>query len=296
MRAHTTFRIGGPADLYVRPRTLEALAMTIRTLKAASIPIFLFGGGANILVGDKGIRGAVIDTGLLSSVSAKALPDGHTCLSAECGVQVSTLCEEALIRGLSGLENFYGMPGSVGGAIYMNARCYEDDISQHIQEIEYIKGGDSPQEVSGLCRVVVNTLPWAYKHSPFMAGEPLANAIVGAADFLLFPDAPQSIAPRMRERLANRLHKHHFDYPSAGSTFKNNRNFGKPTGKILDELGLRGYRVGDAAISPWHANIFVNLGNATALDMRTLIEHAQSVALATMGLHLELEILFVGEF
>jgi len=300
MSAHTTFRIGGPADLYVRPRSIRALAETLDTLKNSGLPIFLLGGGANILVGDKGVRGAVIDTRLISSIRVGASGDiaypdtgsarGQVELHAECGAPVSMLCEEALVRGLSGLENFYGMPGSIGGAIYMNARCYEDDFSLHIKEITYIDAAGITQQAE------VAALPWSYKRSPFMPGGNLAASIIGAGTFMLVPGDPQKIAERMRERLADRMQKHHFDYPSAGSMFKNDRTFGKPTGKILHELGLRGYRIGGAAISPWHANIFINMGGATARDMRALIEHAQEMALAATGWHLEPEVLFVGEF
>jgi len=288
MSTHTTFRIGGPADLFLTPRSVEALASILMLLRSAGIPVFLLGGGANILVADQGIRGAVIDTSMLSSIRREA-PDS-TILYAECGVPISTLCTEALVQGLSGLENFYGMPGSVGGAIYMNARCYEDDISLHINEITAI----SPTgEIASLS---ARAMQWSYKCSPFMPKGALAGYIIAAGRFSLAAGEPLQIAGRMRSRMEDRMHKHHFDYPSAGSMFKNNRDFGKPTGKILHELGLRGYRIGNAAISPWHANIFINLGGATARDMRALILHAQAVVLAATGWKLEPEVLFVGEF
>jgi UDP-N-acetylmuramate dehydrogenase len=288
MSTHTTFSIGGPADLFLTPRSVEALASILMLLRSAGIPVFLLGGGANILVADQGIRGAVIDTSMLSSIRREA-PDS-TILYAECGVPISTLCTEALVQGLSGLENFYGMPGSVGGAIYMNARCYEDDISLHINEITAI----SPTgEIASLS---ARAMQWSYKCSPFMPKGALAGYIIAAGRFSLEAGEPLQIAGRMRSRMEDRMHKHHFDYPSAGSMFKNNRDFGKPTGKILHELGLRGYRIGNAAISPWHANIFINLGGATARDMRALILHAQAVVLAATGWKLEPEVLFVGEF
>jgi len=297
MRAHTTLKIGGPADLFVRPRSIRALAEALDRLKNAAIPVFLLGEGANILVGDKGIRGAVVDTSLVSSIyPVSRLKGGQVLLYAECGATVSLLCEEALARGFSGLENFYGMPGSVGGAIYMNARCYDDEISSHIEDIWLLDTVDTMRKVDTMQKVAAASLSWSYKRSSFMLGEALADSSIAAATFILRPDNPQAIAGRMRARLADRRQKHHFDYPSAGSMFKNNKAFGKPTGKILHDLGLRGYRIGDAAISPWHANIFVNLGSATARDMRALIEHAQDVAFTATGWHLEPEVLFVGEF
>lgn len=296
MSAHTTFRIGGPADIFLKPRSVEALASVLTILKSARVPVFLLGGGANILVADQGIRGAVIDTCLLSSVrvlessSKNATPSSSSRIYAECGASVSTLCLEALVQNLSGLENFYGMPGSVGGAIYMNARCYEDDISLHINEITAI----NPE--GEIVSLPARTMQWSYKRSPFMRGGAFAGYIVAAGWFSLEQGEPLQIAARMRSRMEDRMHKHHFDYPSAGSIFKNNRDLGKPTGKILHELGLRGYRIGNAAISPWHANIFINLGGATARDMRALILHAQAVVLAATGWKLEPEVLFIGEF
>jgi len=323
MREHTSFKIGGPADLFIQPRSLKALSRALAALRAAHSRLFLLGGGANILVSDSGIRGAVVDTSFLAAIQAAHEPGSDApasperrapaepiraegkapvepaspergapaeLLRAECGALISSVCEEALARGLSGLENFYGMPGSVGGAVFMNARCYEEDIASRIESIEYLDARGDPRSARA------DSLPWAYKRSPFMSGGSLAGCVVGAATFRLAPDDQLKIAARMRERLADRMRKHHFDAPSAGSMFKNNREFGKPTGRILHELGLRGYRIGDAAISRWHANIFINLGNASAKDMRALILHAQALTLAATGLRLEPEVLFVGEF
>lgn len=296
MALHTTFRIGGPADLYLRPRTIPALAEVMTVLADEKVPWVLLGGGANVLVGDRGIRGAVIDTGLLASmrlvreIHEASAGQGLYLLEAECGVSVGTLCEEALIHSLSGLEAFYGMPGSVGGAVYMNARCYEEDISAHLASLTAI----SPQGT--MVRLEPASLSWEYKRSPFQAQGTHAGWTVAAAAFRLQSEDARAIAFRMREKMADRLRKHHFDFPSAGSVFKNNRAFGKPTGKLLDELGLRGFRIGDAMVSPWHANIFINAGKARACDMRQLIEFAQNEALAKLGLSLELEILFLGEF
>ncbi len=291
MTRHTTFRIGGPADLFLRPRTLKSLAEVIGTLSQHAVPWIVIGGGANILVGDRGIRGAVIDTSLLASVWIEQGESHKTqFLVAECGSSINALCEEALIAGLTGLEAFYGMPGTVGGAVFMNARCYEEDISSHLFSLTAI----SP--IGTMDRIDPSMLSWAYKISPFQTGGTHAGWTVATAVFLLHSSDHNQIACRMREKVVDRFSKHHFDHPSAGSVFKNNRAFGKPTGKILDELGLRGYRIGDAMISPWHANIFINAGHARARDMKALIEFAQNEALSRMGFQLEPEILFLGEF
>jgi len=292
MKEHTTFKIGGPADLFIRPRSISALEEVVGLLKIENVPFFILGSGANILVGDRGVRGAVIDTSLLSSIMHLKREEriDPVLLYAECGVRLMTLCEEAQICGLSGLENFYGMPGSLGGSVYMNARCYEDDIATHIQDLTIIDNQGRLKIISARAQ------SWSYKRSPFMRGGELESLIICAASFRLIPDDPEKIAERMRLCMRDRMQKRHFNFPSAGSMFKNNHDFGKPTGKILDELGLRNYRIGDAAISPWHANIFVNIGKASARDMRKLIEYAQKVVYDATGFCIEPEVLFIGEF
>ena len=172
----------------------------------------------------------------------------------------------------------------------MNARCYEDDISTHIQDLTIIDNQGRFKILSASAQT------WSYKRSPFMRGGELESYIICAASFRFVPDDPEKIAVRMRFRMRDRMQKRHFNFPSAGSMFKNNHDFGKPTGKVLDELGLRNYRVGDAVISPWHANIFVNIGEASARDMRELIEYAQKAVYDATGFYLEPEVLFIGEF
>ena len=285
MSAHTTFRIGGPADIFVKIRTRAELSEASRLLRERNIPLFILGGGANILVGDKGIRGVVLD---LSGL-AEARRSGSG-MFAGAGLSVDSLCENALALGLGGLENFYGMPGSLGGAIYMNARCYEKDISEILGEIVAV----SP--VGRTLRIPASSCPWAYKKSPFQPGGAYEGWTIAGASLGLRTGGAEEIAGVMRSRKLDRRAKGHYLLPSAGSVFKNNRDFGKPTGSILDSLGLKGMRIGDAEVSTWHANIFVNRGNATALDMRTLIETAMEKAFTAYGFRLEPEVLFVGDF
>ncbi|MDX9783316.1 MAG: UDP-N-acetylmuramate dehydrogenase [Spirochaetia bacterium] len=298
MAPYTSFKIGGPADWYFRPSSESELAAVLQALREAQEPCFFLGGGANILVGDRGIRGWVIDLSGLSDSSPvafrpggfEASTDRTSTLRAQAGISIDRLCEEALARGLSGLENFYGMPGSLGGAVYMNARCYEEDISSILGRLFVL----SPE---GEGKILDSSkLPWSYKRSAFQPGEPYAGWIVTAAELSLHPGDPPSSAAVMRGRRQDRIAKGHYCYPSAGSMFKNNRSFGKPTGAILDSLGFKGRRIGDAAVSPWHANIFVNMGRASAKDMRLLIESAKNDAFRAYGFTLEPEVLFVGEF
>ena len=285
MAHHTTFGIGGPADIFIEITSAVELANVIAMLNHEGIPHFTLGGGANILVGDKGIRGAVLD---LSGL-AWAHTSGDS-ISAGAGISVDRLCENALAFELEGLENFYGMPGSIGGALYMNARCYEKDFSEHVETITAI----SPSGTLETLRPQAGQ--WSYKRSPFQPEGMWSGWIIAGATFTLASGKAEHIAGIMRSRRLDRIAKGHYRMPSAGSMFKNNRSFGKPTGRILDSLGLKGMKIGGAAISPWHANIFINAGDASASDMRALIRMAQEKAFSAYGFHLEPEVLFVGEF
>jgi len=292
MAKHTSFGIGGPADYFLKINSVSELARIMKALNDEGESFFLLGGGANILVGDRGIRAWVLD---IREVSGSGLrPQKNSAdrplLFAGAGISIDGLCEEALALELEGLENFYGMPGSLGGAIYMNARCYEKDISEFLSSLEAI----SPQGELHILDPFSQT--WTYKRSPFQPGGAWEGFIVTGASFSLCKGDALAIASVMRSRKADRVSKGHYRYPSAGSMFKNDRAFGKPTGAILDSLGFKGRRRGDAAVSPWHANIFVNLGKASASDMRLLIEDAQEAAFKAYGFRLEPEVLFVGEF
>ncbi len=294
MSLHTTFRIGGPADAYLVPEDAAAAAALLAAARAEGLPLFVLGGGANVLVGDGGIRGLVMDTSRLRTSRLERGPESSPILVAGCGLPMDELCLEALGRGLGGLEDFAGMPGSVGGAVFMNARCYDAEISRTLAWVDSLD--------AGLGRVARRPAPgpgWDYKRSPYQPGGPAAGELVLEAAFRLAPagdEAVPRIARVMRERRADREAKGHYRLPSAGSVFKNDRSLGAPTGVILDRLGLRGKRVGDAMVSQWHANIFVNAGTATGADMRSLIELAQGVALERLGARLEREVLMVGEF
>ncbi|MDP2791094.1 MAG: UDP-N-acetylmuramate dehydrogenase [Rectinemataceae bacterium] len=285
MADHTTFRIGGPADLFIKPRSATELGQVIVFLAGEGIPRFILGGGANILVGDRGIRGAVLD---LSGLAWAQVSDRT--ITAGAGLSVDRLCEEALTFELEGVENFYGMPGSLGGAIYMNARCYDRDFSDALDAIDIVFPSGE------LATVHPEHSQWNYKKSPFQPGGEWDGCVITGARFTLFQGKAEKIAGIMRSRRLDRMAKGHYRLPSAGSVFKNNRIFGRPTGAILDSLGLKGTRIGDAAVSAWHANIFVNDGRATATDMRALIEKSMDMALSAYGFSLEPEVLFVGEF
>jgi UDP-N-acetylmuramate dehydrogenase len=296
MAAHTSFAIGGPADALVRPRDPESAAALLAAARGEGIPVFVLGAGANILVGDRGIRGIVLDTSLLAGLrdgngSGSTSPDdGTAVLVAGAGLSMDALCLEALARGQGGLEDFAGMPGSVGGSVFMNARCYEREVAEVLVWAEALMGDGRVE------RWFPGPEDWGYKRSPFMPGGRAEGGLVLGAAFRTAPDDPARLAAVMRARRADREAKGHYRMPSAGSGFKNDRSLGRPSGKILDELGLRGRRIGGAMVSPWHANIFVNAGGATASDMLALVELASGEAMRALGARLVPEVIFVGEF
>jgi UDP-N-acetylmuramate dehydrogenase len=283
MAAHTSFRIGGPADLWLRPRgdLFPPLAeFLLRRTAEEGISLFILGGGANVLVSDRGIRGIVLDTGGWRGVRR----EGEACY-VRSGTSVEEMTGYAAGQGLSGLEFLAGMPGTLGGALWMNARCYEKSISDVLAEAEVL----GPE---GIRRIPRRAEDFGYKKSPFQGRRIL---ILGAVLALKRGDAGQ-IRQEMAGRLRDREQKGHYRYPSAGSAFKNNRAFGKPAGQIIDELGLRGFRIGDAQVACWHGNIVINRGGARAADVRALLDQVAARVRAERGLELEREILLAGEW
>ncbi len=281
MSLHTTFEIGGPADIYAAPATKEDLRYLVRFSREHSLSRLVIGGGANILVADAGIRGLVIDISKLDTVTR----EGNS-LIVEAGRPISDVSLRAAEEGLSGLEFIYRMPGSTGGALWMNARCYGRSISEAIEWIEYIDddGADG--------RIDMPHPGFAYKRSPFQSG----GHTIFRASFGLSKADEQEIRRKMDEVFLDRKRKGHFLHPSAGSIFKNDRSLGKPTGAILDELGLKGKRIGNAQIAPFHANIIINLGSAKARDVRELIDSAARLAREQLGVELEPEIRLIGKW
>jgi UDP-N-acetylmuramate dehydrogenase len=284
MAPHTTFKVGGPADLWVQPRGDAFPGYAAALLKAAraeGIPVFILGGGANIVVSDRGIRGIVLDTGGWRGV---AMEEGRAAVRS--GMAVDALVDALAEQGRGGLEFLAGMPGTVGGAVWMNARCYEKSISYVLLETEVL---DERRELK---RVPFNPEDFDYKRSPFQK----RDALILSAVFRVEKRPPGEIRRETEALRLNRKEKGHYRFPSAGSAFKNNREFGKPTGKIIDELGLRGLQLGGAQVAPFHGNIIINAGNAAAVDIRSLVDTVQEKVRAALGIELESEILFVGDW
>jgi UDP-N-acetylmuramate dehydrogenase len=284
MSRHTSFRVGGPADIFIRPEGEifpRYAARLLESARAEGIPLFILGGGANIVVSDRGIRGIVLDSGGWQGAAAEG---GG--LSIRAGTAVDAAVDAAAAAGLGGLEFLAGMPGTVGGAVWMNARCYERSVADALVSTEIL------DESGGRRWVPARPQDFGYKKSPFQG----QNSLILTARFALRPRPEPEIRAEMAEHRRDREAKGHYRYPSAGSAFKNNRAFGKPTGKIIDELGLRGLSVGGAQVAPWHGNIIINTGNAAAAEIRSLTEELARRVKAAANFTLEPEILFVGDW
>jgi UDP-N-acetylmuramate dehydrogenase len=290
MAEHCTFKAGGPADCWIRPSGagFPAFAATlIAATRDVAVPVFFFGGGANILVADSGIRGIVIDTGNWTGETGDRQKEGI--LEFRAGTSLNSAAEIAAGAGLSGLEFLAGMPGSIGGAVWMNARCYGREIADVLFEAEVIGFSGAKPEI---LRLPANKSEFGYKFSPFQG----RDVLILSAAFQLTPGKKDNIRAEMDAHRADREAKGHYRHPSAGSVFKNNPAFGKPSGQIIDELGLCGLSKGDAQVAPWHGNMIINTGGAGASDIRALINEVAAQVKAATGFTLEPEVLFVGEW
>ena len=284
MGRHTTFRIGGPADALVAPGDPQEVRRVASFCREAGVPLFVLGAGANLLVADRGIRGVVLDTSRLTGIEVPA--DRPGTLQALAGTSVDALCRRACREGLAGLASFAAMPGLVGGSIWMNARCYEVSLSDRLEAVEVLEEDLQVRERE------VRPEEYGYKRSPFQGG----SAVILGGTFRLQPGDPARILEEMEARRLDREAKGHFLYPSAGSVFKNDRAFGQPSGRLIDSLGLKGARVGDAEVSPLHANIIVNRGAARAADVLALIRLVEERVRQRFGFELEREVLLVGDW
>lgn len=278
MRLHTTFRIGGPAELFVTPESEAALCRAVEACRAADLPYQIVGNGSNLLVSDEGIEGAVIAVGEgLDGV--EPVPGG---LRAGAGVRLSSLCRAAQAQGLSGLEFAFGIPGTLGGGLFMNAGAYGGELAQVVRRVRVLtREGELRTREAAQCA-------FGYRHSAFMDN----GDVILAAELALTPDDPAAIEARMQTYLQRRKEKQPLEYPSAGSVFR--RPAGHYAGALIERSGLKGARVGGAQVSEKHAGFIINCGGATAGDVRALIEQIQRKVRQDSGVELECEVRFIG--
>jgi UDP-N-acetylmuramate dehydrogenase len=289
---YTTFRIGGPADLFVEATSADMLASAVLAARDLDVPYFVLGLGANVLIGDRGVRGLVIRN---TARAHEFRPDGETCLLwTESGAIVKDLIQEAVARGWSGLEHYVGIPSTIGGAVWQNLHFLspapERERTMFIAEVFEsceILSEENVRKVVG-----PEYVKFGYDDSVFHH----RRDIVLSSTFRLTKGDSAVMHRILQENLSWRGGKHPWLdwHPSAGSIFKKIEGVG--AGRLVDQCGLKGARRGDAQISHIHANIMVNLGHATAKDVRELIALAQRTVEERCGVHLDPEIGFIGEF
>ena len=271
---HTSFRVGGPAELLACPRSEEELAALLRQCARMEVRPRVLGGGTNILAPDGGVPGVVISTRGLDSLE---LPEDGS-ISAGAGVPLARLAVFAQKNGLTGLEFAHGIPGTVGGGMYMNAGAYGGELAQVAVSARFLTA-------EGELRTLVGEeMGLGYRRSAFMG---LPGVIVSAR-FRLEAGDPETIQARMRELMERRRASQPLELPSAGSTFK--RPVGGYAAALIQEAGLKGFRVGDAAVSEKHAGFVVNLGHASSADVLTLIARVRETVKARSGIELEPEV------
>lgn len=284
---HTTYRIGGPADCFYEARTVRELTRAVRLARSLAVPSFVLGLGANILVGDRGIRGLVI-----RNRCSKVRFVGDTCLIADSGMVMADLIALTAERGLSGLEHFAGIPSTVGGALWQNLHFLNPDRNDTVFIDHVLEGATILTEGDQIIDVDRDYFAFDYDDSVLHH----RADIVLKASFQLIPRGKEEIQRVIDENLKWRREKHPDleMFPSAGSVFKKIEELG--AGRLIDQCGLKGYTVGRAQVIPKHANFIVNLGGATANDVVQMIQICKAKVKERFGVELTEEIKLVGEF
>lgn len=277
MKKHTSFQIGGPADLMLIPETTQEVIEISRVLTEMETPHFFMGNGSNLLVSDKGYRGVVVKTTGLNEISVEK--DGMT---VSAGVILSKAANVLLKNGLAGFEALSGIPGTVGGAVCMNAGAYGSEIKDVLIETTYLDG-DQIKTING------QQHDFSYRHS-FFSGMPYC---ILSSRLKLEPGNPDEIKEKMADYTQRRVSKQPLNLPSAGSTFK--RPEGSFASKLIEDCGLKGTRIGGACVSEKHSGFLVNDRGATCEDMLRLIELVQQTVYKQFGVKLELEVKTIEE-
>lgn len=281
MSAHTTFRIGGPADYFVEPGSESVLKELLLLCRETETPFFILGNGSNLLVSDEGYRGVMISLRGFDEISfreGESTEAGKTIMTAGCGVLLSKAAMQAAERGLTGFEFAGGIPGTLGGAVTMNAGAYGGEIRDVILSARVMTKAGDVRELSA------EELDLSYRHSIIQE----KDLIVLSADFAFAHGDEEQIKEQMRQLNTQRREKQPLEYGSAGSTFK--RPEGYFAGKLIQDAGLKGYRSGDVMVSEKHSGFVVNVGKGTCGDAMRVIEHVQRTVYEQFGVELELEV------
>ena len=277
MNRHSTFKVGGCADFFVMTKNVNEVKLVYDFCNQNNIPLTVLGKGSNILVSDSGIEGIV----LIIDDANEIIVNADNTIVCSAGASLVSLCLTAQQNSLSGLEFAYGIPGSVGGAIYMNAGAYGGEIKDVIVSATVLENGEI-KEISEKDMLL------SYRSSIFKSND----AIILSAKFKLKPDNTDEIKARMTNFMNRRRDKQPLEFANAGSTFK--RPEGNFAGTLIEKSGLKGYTVGGACVSEKHAGFVINTGNATSDDIKKLIKHIQNTVFKDSGVMLEREVIYVG--
>ena len=278
MKDHIYFKVGGPVDILLNPNNAKQIIDTVKVCKENNIPYFIIGNGSNLLVKDGGIRGVVIKLCNLNNIEVK-----DNVIKAGSGALLKSVSDAALSNSLSGFEFACGIPGSVGGAVFMNAGAYDGEIKNVVVEVEAIdKDGN-------LVVLKQDDLKFGYRTSNIKE----EGYIVVSATFKLIKGEQDTVKNKIDELTKKREDKQPLEYPSAGSTFK--RPEGYFAGKLIQDAGLKGFSIGGAQVSNKHSGFVINKGGATAKDILSLIKHIQEEVKKQFGVELQTEVRIIGE-
>lgn len=301
LASKTTFKIGGNAALFVAPQNYYSFQIILNIANFYHEKFFILGGGSNLVFDDNGFDGLIISTQEFNDILIMPpedcpsdfgkieLLDNQVLVSCFSGTPMSSLVNFCTKNNISGVEQFAGLPGTVGGAVFMNARCFDRSISDILFATSYM---DYSKEKVSLEKCKFNPSEWDYKVSPFQN----SNRFITTATFVLNQKTESdksNIESECKKYISERVSKGHFKFPSAGSVFKNNHSFGKPSGKLIDECGLKGYTIGGAQIAEFHGNFIVNINKAKSQDIKQLVDYAIKEVQNKFGFLLEPEIIFV---
>ncbi len=276
LKNRTTFKIGGPAELLIECKDVTKLNQLLCLIKCENVPLTVIGKGSNLLVSDDGLKGVVL------CICDEKITASDGVITASAGAKLSSVCKLALENGLSGLEFSFGIPGSVGGAVYMNAGAYGGEIKQVIISVTSVTRDGRVVKRS------VEELELGYRTSVFKTND----EIILSADFRLINADKTQIKAKMEDFLTRRKTKQPLEYPSAGSTFK--RPEGYFAGALIEQCNLKGFSIGGARVSEKHAGFVINSGCATCDDVLALIKHIQNTVFENTGVNLETEVIYLG--
>ena len=280
MSRHTTFRTGGPAGLFVCPGSRDELVRVLDLIKRLRMPFFVIGNGSNLLVSDKGFDGAVISLSRMDRIELKE----ESLIKVQAGALNSAIAAFARDKSLAGFEFAAGIPGTIGGAMIMNAGAYDGEMKMITRSVEVLSPDGEVMELSN------DTMEFGYRTSAIKG----RGHIVLSAELQLKKGDRDEINARMTELAMKRKDKQPLEYPSAGSTFK--RPQGYFAGKLIEDAGLKGYSVGDAQVSEKHCGFVINKGSATSSDIYRLIGDVKEKVFESSGVTLEPEVIMIGDF